>query len=558
MSGGERFAELWTDYLEGELDESGSAELLVLLTADESLVGLAADMYQMHRLLGVVTRTTTRRDEFVRDTLASLPTGGDGVVHAVMRCLGDRQLSVYHRSKNGPCTVWRWLGYATVVSLAVAMTLVVQRYLETPDASVVAAAPMLMEFVATLVEGENCVWADSTQHKVGQRLAIGPLRLEQGQAVVHFDSGAKMVMMGPVELVLESPGAVLLKSGKVAVRATQEAVGFRMNTAEGVVVDLGTEFVVSMDERGVVECQVLDGEVEWYSAGPAQKPVLLTKGEARRFSGGRVDTIAPNATSYSDFLPDPMHHNAQDELLAYEPFDYAATDAPVEQLNCGFGWRSAWRGRFVATDQMDVNPRMRIQADRSLDVPAGMIPAAGGHFVFHKKRQWRLRALPEPLDFRKDGVRYLSFFCRLSDSLPPDSEKWSELSVAFRSAANYWKHVIKFTIGAKNHPGVAADGNNSWSPVSLPTGKTLFVVCKVATSDRGPDQLFMKVYTPEEKVDEVDPIQWTVISRELHLNANMDYIIPGAIRRSGSELDELRYGTTWRSVVPFMLQKEAN
>ena len=52
MNPDERFADLWTDYLEGELDESGIAELQELL-ADGSRLESAVGDYEVHRLLGL-------------------------------------------------------------------------------------------------------------------------------------------------------------------------------------------------------------------------------------------------------------------------------------------------------------------------------------------------------------------------------------------------------------------------------------------------------------------------------------------------------------------------
>ncbi|MDP7290520.1 MAG: hypothetical protein QGH94_21250, partial [Phycisphaerae bacterium] len=53
MNTEERFSILWTDYLEGELDEGGLAKLRELLADDRRLVELAADSLRTHRLLGM-------------------------------------------------------------------------------------------------------------------------------------------------------------------------------------------------------------------------------------------------------------------------------------------------------------------------------------------------------------------------------------------------------------------------------------------------------------------------------------------------------------------------
>ena len=67
-----RFADFWNDYLEGDLDEVGLAELQQLLQENESLLQFATDSYQTHRLLGLLMQDSdARHDSFVRETLAA-------------------------------------------------------------------------------------------------------------------------------------------------------------------------------------------------------------------------------------------------------------------------------------------------------------------------------------------------------------------------------------------------------------------------------------------------------------------------------------------------------
>jgi len=90
MNGDERFVELWNDYLEGELGESGIAELRSLVAADDRLLKLAADSYQTHRLLGLLAdESQARQDAFVRETLTRLPSNDERFVGDVMQHLAN-------------------------------------------------------------------------------------------------------------------------------------------------------------------------------------------------------------------------------------------------------------------------------------------------------------------------------------------------------------------------------------------------------------------------------------------------------------------------------------
>jgi hypothetical protein len=91
MNADEQFIELWNDYLEGEVDEAGMAELQALVAGNERLLRMAADSYQMHRMLGLIAQdSTSRQDNFVRETLARLPADDDHFIEGVMQHLPHR------------------------------------------------------------------------------------------------------------------------------------------------------------------------------------------------------------------------------------------------------------------------------------------------------------------------------------------------------------------------------------------------------------------------------------------------------------------------------------
>ncbi len=76
------FDELWIDYLEGDLNEGGLAELNELLATDAGLMQRAADLYEEHRLLGVALRPFDR-DHFVADVQAAIASDRDQFVSPV-------------------------------------------------------------------------------------------------------------------------------------------------------------------------------------------------------------------------------------------------------------------------------------------------------------------------------------------------------------------------------------------------------------------------------------------------------------------------------------------
>jgi len=124
MSTDERFIELWNDYLEGELDETGITELRHLLAKDGRMLQIAADSYRTHRLLGLhVQDSENGQDEFVRETMNRLPAEAGQFVGAVMRQLPPG------RTRTARMRVGKWLA-----ALAAAVLLLAGIYFLTPRA----------------------------------------------------------------------------------------------------------------------------------------------------------------------------------------------------------------------------------------------------------------------------------------------------------------------------------------------------------------------------------------------------------------------------------------
>jgi hypothetical protein len=86
MNPDERFELLWTDFLEGDLDADGMAELQSLLAHHSHLQERATDLLQTHRLLGFVGQEEcTSAEVFACAVLNRLPKTSEAFVGAVMR-----------------------------------------------------------------------------------------------------------------------------------------------------------------------------------------------------------------------------------------------------------------------------------------------------------------------------------------------------------------------------------------------------------------------------------------------------------------------------------------
>ncbi len=132
---------------------------------------------------------------------------------------------------------------------------------EAPQEAIVNLpdAKSRLQFV-TFTKVEDPVWERT--NVIGDRLGDEIIRLFAGSVELTFDQGAVVTVDGPVEFRPLSTGQLELRRGRLLASVPQQAIGFTVSTPTSQVVDLGTEFEVSVNDEGQSDVQVLKGEIE--------------------------------------------------------------------------------------------------------------------------------------------------------------------------------------------------------------------------------------------------------------------------------------------------------
>lgn len=218
--------------------------------------------------------------EFVREVDARLRTQSlepSTLVRIVARCVRSK------RSWRVP----RW-GFAAAAALiiAVGMWWNVSR---RPVASVVRIEAL------TLPDGQRRL-------SMGEQLRPGRLRIAAGYLELQLDTGPRLVVEGPAELELQRGNGAYLYRGRVVARVPKAARGFILDSPRGRLVDLGTEFGVSVGDKAGMEVHVLQGLVE---ATPSNRTgsLRLSQNQAVRFGAGGVSRIPSNPLAFVTDLP---------------------------------------------------------------------------------------------------------------------------------------------------------------------------------------------------------------------------------------------------------------
>lgn len=141
--------------------------------------------------------------------------------------------------------------------------------------------------VAQVIASIDAEWQDPVP-SLNAPLTPGAYQLRSGSIDLLFADGARVSVSGPALFNLRSSRHIHLESGNLVARIPDEALGFIVTSPRSEVVDLGTEFGLSVDGNGLTDVHVIDGLVEVLplereSAGHSSG-VMIGQGEARRFS----------------------------------------------------------------------------------------------------------------------------------------------------------------------------------------------------------------------------------------------------------------------------------
>jgi len=155
-----------------------------------------------------------------------------------------------------------------------------------PDESTVvhSSVPITPAPVATIIRSVDAQW-DRQAYSVskGTRLTASSMLLQKGFVEIAFDEGAEVILQAPCALRLNDAGSMYLTQGIISAFVPEHALGFKVETAAGVITDYGTEFGVVAHENGETETHVYKGKVELASprtAASSGYTEMLTKGQA--------------------------------------------------------------------------------------------------------------------------------------------------------------------------------------------------------------------------------------------------------------------------------------
>lgn len=141
---------------------------------------------------------------------------------------------------------------------------------------------VVREAVATITALGAVRWqGPSGGNRMLSRCAIGDrLRLREGSAVLTFDAGAQVTVFGPADFEITSATSIRCRRGRVTALVDHRGKGFSIQTPQAKVVDLGTQFGLSISDRGETEVVVFQGSIDLSSKSDERTARRMRQGDA--------------------------------------------------------------------------------------------------------------------------------------------------------------------------------------------------------------------------------------------------------------------------------------
>ena len=141
------------------------------------------------------------------------------------------------------------------------------------------------EVVATITHLSNVQWeSESEQPGLNSPITTGRLRLKSGLIRLTYQQGVVLSLQGPADFEVRSTNHSILHRGQLAAYVPPGAEGFRVDSPNAKVVDLGTEFGITVDDQGETQLSVFDGMVELTPSVPNAETTIVSSGHGYRIA----------------------------------------------------------------------------------------------------------------------------------------------------------------------------------------------------------------------------------------------------------------------------------
>jgi hypothetical protein len=294
---------LMARYFTAEITEAESCELLNLVRSDDAARAAMIAHTRCQRELRTLHREEADARRFEKEVMLRLEPDGVESAAFVAGVLAKAVVGedAAHVAKRAKPLLTRFFPVPLALAASLAILGAGAWLWQSRDGEAPSMPLAHVAVVTSVAEGAN-----AKDYGVGEALAVGRQIAASGRMSLGFANGAQLVLEDGARLELVSASRARLIAGRAAAHVPEGAQGFTIETPSVEVVDLGTEFGVSVNEAGESDVHVFKGLVEARLPGDGTQPgslVELGTDQGRRFTR---DADASDAlVNAADFPPPP-------------------------------------------------------------------------------------------------------------------------------------------------------------------------------------------------------------------------------------------------------------
>ncbi|MBN1395488.1 MAG: FecR domain-containing protein [Pirellulales bacterium] len=300
--------DLLSKVLDGSLDDNEQEALADLLRRDPQARRLYHDHIALHALFhwkegDVLTEVG---EDFGLDLDVAAPDGAPVPLSALTSFNAPWHGVVGYFANHSFALSYLIAAMLLGVAMLISSMIYVSRPAEMADAGGASEArPQKIVFVGRVKNMVGCTWSDpATTAYAGSSVPLGrKYAMASGLMEIAYADGATVILQGPCEYEVESPAGGFLARGKLTAKirtqnskpeaqSSEPSPLFAVRTPTAVVVDLGTEFGVQVDENGDTASHVFRGSVRVNVEGASGQGIVLTESESLRIVTQKDRTFA--------------------------------------------------------------------------------------------------------------------------------------------------------------------------------------------------------------------------------------------------------------------------
>jgi hypothetical protein len=159
----------------------------------------------------------------------------------------------------------------------------------------------------------------------------------------------------------------------------------------------------------------------------------------------------------------------------------------------------------------------------------------------------------KPVDRAKNSAYYVSMLMgeeAVADK-DPTAMRHDAVRLTFRSSNDFWGDRVCFGLLPGMHKlHIELADYIRFTGTEVPEGQSLLWAAKIVAQRHGQDEIFFRIYREGESLDIVEPADWSIATRGVRSDAQLDWLLLTSTGPTRRRFDEIRIGTSWRAVIP--------